>query len=268
VETIAIHDLIIILPGLFCIAFIFSIFGRGGGEFILPFLITILALPYFDLASLSLFLIFIQGAVMLVVYGAKHKLVDWPLGLALAAIVGFSAFFGGYFSLNVKPIYLKGTFAVFLLGSAYFIGKGKKVAANKGRFGMWHRRMPEEEYDMNFLYIFVPVGIIAFVAGMLGISGCGLIIPLCILVGGVPIRVAMGTNTMLVLTSSGTSFMGHVVRGSFPWEFALIFAGATVIGSLLGSRMHVTISEKYIRIGFTAILVIAAVWMVTKIYIS
>lgn len=204
---------------------------------------------------------------MVVVYGAKHKLVDWPLGLALAAIVGSSAFLGGYFSLNVKPIYLKATFTVFLLVSAYFIGKGKKVAAQKGGFGTWHRRMPEEEYDMNFLYIFLPVGIIAFVAGMLGISGCGLIIPLCILVGGVPIRVAMGTNTMLVLTSSGTSFMGHLVRGSFPWKCALMFAGVTVIGALLGSRMHVSISERYIRIGFTAILVIAAVWMVVKMYI-
>jgi hypothetical protein len=204
---------------------------------------------------------------MLVVYGAKHKLVDWPLGLALAVVVGFSAFVGGYFSLNVRPIYLKGGFAVVLLVSACFIWKEKKVAAKKGRFGTWHRRMPEEEYDMNFLYIFLPVGVTALVAGMIGISGCGLIIPICILLGGVPIRIAMGTNTMLVLTSSGTSFMGHLVRGGAPWTFALIFAWATVIGALLGSRLHVTISENYIRVGFTAILVIAAVWMVVKIYI-
>jgi len=267
-ESIAIHDLMILLPGLFGIAFVFSIFGRGGGEFILPFLITILAQPYFDLATISLFLIFTQGAAMLVVYGAKHKLVDWPLGLVLAAIVGFSAFLGGYFSLNVRPIYLKGTFAVLLLVSAYFIWKEKKVAARKGRFGTWHRRMPDEEYYMNFLHIFLPVGVIAFVAGMIGISGGGLIIPICILLGGIPIRVAMGTNALLVLTSSGTSFVGHLARGSFPWEFALLFACATVIGALLGSPAHVNIQEKYIRVGFTAILVIAAVWMIAKIYIE
>lgn len=265
--TIATHDLLVVLPGLFFIAFVFSIFGRGGGEFILPFLITVLAVPYFDLATLSLFLIFTQGAIMLLVYGAKHKLIDWPLGLALSAIVGTFAFFGGYFSLHVKPIYLKGTFAVVLLISAYLIGKGKKAAVKKGKFGIWHRRMPDEEFDINFLYMILPVGIIAFIAGMLGISGGGLIIPICILVGGVPIRVAVGTNTMLVLTSSGTSFVGHLVKGSFPWEFALVFAGATIIGALLGSRMHVNIPEEFIRVGFVTILTLAAVWMVVKIYI-
>ena len=261
------NDLIIVLPGLLGIAFIFSIFGRGGGEFLLPFLITVLPLPFFDLASISLFLIFVQGAAMLLVYGAKHKLVDWPLAFSLAAVVGVFAFFGGYLSIRIKPVYLKGTFAIFLLISAYFIGKGKKVPAQAGRFGTWHRKMPDEEYDLNFLYILPPVGIIAFVAGMIGISGCGLITPICILVGGVPIRVAMGTNTMLVLTSSGTSFIGHALRGGPPWELALIFSCAIVLGALVGSRVHINIPEKYIRTGFVTILIIAAVWMMVKIYL-
>jgi uncharacterized membrane protein YfcA len=72
---------------------------------------------------------------------------------------------------------------------------------------------------------------------------------------------------MLVLTSSGTSFVGHLVTGSFPWEFALVFAGATVMGALLGSRMHVNIPEECIRMGFVAILTLAAVWMAVKIYV-
>ena len=39
-------QLIIILPGLFLIGFVFSMFGRGGGEFIVPFLISVVALPF------------------------------------------------------------------------------------------------------------------------------------------------------------------------------------------------------------------------------
>ncbi|UCF82557.1 MAG: sulfite exporter TauE/SafE family protein [Desulfobacteraceae bacterium] len=270
--TISASQLMIILPGLFAIAFVFSMFGRGGGEFILPLLITVVAAPFFHLATVSLFLIFSQGTVMLLVYGTKHKLVDWTLAFSLAIIVAAFAFLGGYLSFHVKPIYLKGTFALVLLISAYKIWQGKKVPAQKGRLGTWHRKMPGEnglEYDMNFLYIVAPVGIIAFVAGMLGISGCGLIIPICIILGGVPMRVAIGSNTMLVLTSSGSSFVGHIARGHFPpWQYIAIFAGATICGALLGSRTHVKISDEYVKKGFITILVVAAVWMVVKIYLK
>lgn len=271
-ESISSQQLMIILPGLFCIAFVFSMFGRGGGEFILPLLISVLALPYFNLATISLFLIFSQGVVMLLVYGGKHKLVDWPLALSLAMIVGTFAFLGGYLSFHVKPIYLKGTFAVVLLISAYKIWQGKKVPAKKGRFGTWHRKLPGaagEEYDMNFLYIVLPVALIAGVAGMLGISGCGLIVPICIILGGVPMRIAIGSNTMLVLTSSGTSFLGHIARGHYPpWTYILMFAGATIAGALLGSRTHVKIREEYVKRGFITILIVAAFWMVIKTFLK
>jgi len=268
-ELISSHQLMILLPGFFCIAFVFSMFGRGGGEFILPLLISILSLPYFDLATISLFLIFSQGLVMLIVYGGKHKLVDWPLALALSLIIGTFAFLGGYFSFYIKPIYLKGTFAVVLLVSAYKIWQGKKVPAKIGRFGTWHRKIADEEYDMNFLYVVVPVAIIASVAGMLGISGCGLIMPLCILAGGVPMRIAIGSNTMLVLTSSGTSFLGHIARGHYPpWIYIMMFAGATIVGALLGSRTHMKIRDEYVKKGFITILIVAAVWMVIKIYLK
>ena len=264
-------QLIIILPGLFLIGFVFSMFGRGGGEFIVPFLISMVALPFFDLATISLFLILSQATMMLIIYGAKHKLVDWPLAFSLAIVVGTFAFGGGYLSLHVKPIYLKGAFSLILLISAWKIWQGKKLPAKPGKFGVWHRKMIVDgetiEFDMNFLYLVLPVGIVAFVAGMLGISGCGLIIPLCILLGGVPIRIAIGSNTLLLFTSAGTSFLGDVMRGHFYWKLALVCAIGTVVGAILGARTHTRIPEEWVKRGFVAILVIAAIWMIVKMYI-
>ncbi len=268
-EGLTLSTLIIGAIAIAAISALFSIFGRGGGEFKLPVLITFLTmLPYFDIATVSLFAIFVQGATMLAVYGGKHKLVDWPLAFALAVVVGIFAFFGGYFSLKIPGIYLKGTFAVLLLISAYFMWKGKGVPGKPGKFGVWHRKMGSgEEYDMNFLIIILPVGIIAFIAGMVGISGCGLIIPMCIILGAVPIRIAIGTNTMLVLTSSGTSFLGHVLHGTTPWTITLIMGAVAIIGAFIGASLHVDIPEKYVKGGFIALLIIAAIWMVLKIYI-
>jgi uncharacterized membrane protein YfcA len=157
VEGLTFTNVMVILPGLFVIEFVFSMFCRGGGEFIVPFLISVVALPYFNVATISLFLILSQATMMLIIYGAKHKLVDWPLAFSLAIVVGIFAFAGGYLSLHMKPIYLKGAFSIILLISAWKIWQGQQLPAKAGRFGVWHRKMTVDgetiEFDMNFLYL-------------------------------------------------------------------------------------------------------------------
>jgi len=270
IDGLSVANIATIILSMFIIAGIFSMLGRGGGEFYLPILITFLAIPYFDIATVSLFAIFCQAAGMLLIYGQKHKLVDWPLAFSLAAIVGTFAFIGGYASFAIKPSYLKGIFAVLLLVSAYFMWKGKGVPGKPGRFGVWHRKMttPEGglEYEMNFLLIIIPTAIIAFIAGAVGISGCGMIIPVCIILGAVPIRIAIGSNSLLLLASTGTSFLGHALRGQTPWSLAFVLALTTLCGGLIGARMHVEIKEKHIKWAFIAILIIASFWMLYKIY--
>ena len=272
IEGLSTANIATMIVLMFIIAGIFSILGRGGGEFYLPILISFLAIPYFDIATVSLFAIFLQAAGMLLIYGSKHKLVDWPLAISLAVVVGIFAFMGGYLSFGIKPSYLKGTFAFLLLISAYLMWKGKGVQGKAGKFGVWHRTMttPEGkiEYEMNFLLVIVPTAIIAFIAGAVGISGCGMIIPVCVILGAVPLRIAIGSNALLLLTSTGTSFLGHALRGQTPWKLAIILALATLCGGLIGSRMHVKINEKAIKYAFIAILIIASFWMFYKIYVK
>ena len=43
--------------------------------------------------------------------------------------------------------------------------------------------------------------------------------------------------------------------------------GATICGALLGARTHANIPDEYVKRGFIIILVVAAVWMVVKIYL-
>lgn len=268
-EYISTLQLIAAFVGIFAISWVFSIFGRGGGEFKLPLLMSIVSLPFADIKIVSVFLILVQGIVMMLVYSGKHKLTDWPVAILLAVIVGIASFSGGYFSHLVPAIYLKGLFAAVLLISAAKMAMGKGASMARAKFGVWHRTMPGEdgeEYDVNLVYLIVPVLLVGFVAGMLGISGCGLIIPLCIILGGIPIRIAIGTNTLLLITSTGSSFAGHLIKGTFHWELALILSVAAVVGAFLGSRQHTSISEKNIKRGFITILVIAAIWMLIKMF--
>jgi len=252
---------------IFIVSLIFSIFGRGGGEFYLPIIITLLSMSYYTAAGITQFLIMLQGLSMVIIYWRKHRQLDWYLALTLAICVGLASFLGAFFSKGIPGVYLKIAFAVFLMVSAIFIFINKSVKPREGGFGVWHRKFHDREYDMNLLYIILPVSIAGFLAGMVGISGGGLIIPICILLGGVPLRIAMGTNTFIVLASTSMGFLGHAIRGGIDWSLCLIFGVSVVLGSQIGSRLHVKINEESLRIGFAIILIIAALWMILKIFL-
>ena len=250
----------------FIVAVIFSIFGKGGGELYLPIMISLLPLSIHTAAGVSLFIIFIQSLSMVAIYHKKHRLIDWGLALVIALVVGSMAFLGGYFAVQIKAVYLKVLFASLLIISSFFLFINKKVLVKKGFF-TWRREAGGTSYECHLLYSLIPLALIALLAGMVGISGGGLIVPLCVLLGGMPLRVAMGTNTFLVLVSSSMGFLGHFAKGGIDWKVALILGTMALIGSQIGSRRHAKIKESHLRIGLASVLTLAAVWMIIKVFI-
>ncbi len=250
---------------IFLISLIFSMFGKGGGEFYVPILMTLLNLSYYRAASLSLLLITLQGLSMVIVYHGKHKLLDWTLAVILGVVVGASSFLGGFISYRIPSVYLKICFSSLLIASALMILSKKEF---KGlRLLMIRREVGEISYEIQLAGMIPPVATVAFLAGMAGISGGGLIVPICVILGGVPLRIAMATNSFLALSSSSMSFLGHVVRGGIDPMLATSLGFLVILGSQIGSRMHVKIDERRLRGFFSLILLGAALWMILKIFI-
>jgi len=253
--------------GLFLISALFSMFGKGGGELYLPFIITIVDISVYRAAGISLFLIFIQSISMIIIYSKKHRSVDWPVAFLLAAVVGIFAFLGGFVSKGIPSQYLKLTFSFFLIISAIALFLNKKARPPARKFAVWHRKVGDMEYKLDLMYLIVPIAAAAFLAGMIGISGGGLIVPIAVLIGAMPLRIAMGTNTFLVLVSSSMGFFGHLAKGGIDWRLCLIFSIVVIAGSQLGSRLHAKVGEKQLRIGLGAILFATAVWMFLKVFL-
>ncbi len=259
--------LFIVLLCIFITSFIFSMFGRGGGDFYLPIILTFLPINYYTAAGISLFLIVVQGLSMTLIYHKKHRLIDWKLAIILGSIIALSSFLGGVLSYKIPEIYLKLSFSCFLLISSYLLYRNYNLTIKYSRIGLWKREAVGITYTVNLLYIVFPVLLASFMASMSGISGGGLIIPICTLFGGVPLRIAMGTNTFLVLISSSMGFIGHLTRGGFDLSLGIKLVLMVILGSQLGSRIHIKIKEEKLRKGFSIILVIAALWMLIKIFI-
>ena len=182
---------------------------------------------------------------MVFIYSRKHKLIDWHLAILLALIVGFFSFTGGFISKTINATYMKILFAVALFISALLLLANKTVPKNVVKFGVWKRYIGGIEYEMNIILIIIPTAIAAFLSGMIGISGGGLIVPITVLLGRLPLRIAMGTNPNLCIT------------------FGLII----LAGSQIGSHLHVNINEKFLRYDLAIILSFASIWMILRIII-
>jgi uncharacterized membrane protein YfcA len=88
-----------------------------------------------------------------------------------------------------------------------------------------------------------------------------------LLAGNIPLRIAFATNSLLVLFSSSLGFLGHILHTSINWTFTLILAVSIVSGALIGANLSTKMNLKHLKKIFVYILVIAAIWMILKIFI-
>jgi len=256
--------LLVVSAAVFIISWFFSMFGKGGGEFYVPLLSVVAGLPLYTAAGTTLFILVAQGASMLLVYHYKLRLVDWVLAAVAGASAMLGAFIGGYFSGSLPAKTLAAIFVALLVVSAVLLLRGMGLHAARAPGPKMRRRVGGYEYELAAAAVAAPVAVIAALASMAGISGGSLIIPIMVLVGGVPLRVAVGTNPVLVLLSATAGWLSHLARGGFSPAYGLAAAAAAIAGSQLGARMHARLSDEAIRIIFASLMLLAALTMALK----
>ncbi len=249
---------------LFFITIILSMLGKGGGEFFVPIFLAY-GIPYHQAASASLFILMVSGFIMTLIYH-KKALIDWYTGIIMILSVASGSFLGGFISAKVSVIVLKIIFSTLLLISAFLISRKKKNLNFK--FGpILKRKCCDYEYEIPILIVIPSVFFIGFIAGMVGISGGGLIVPLLIILGNMPMRLAFATNSIMVLFSATTGFIGKGLSVGIDWKFNITMATFAALGSIIGSHFSTKVKTENLKKIFVYVILIAAIWMIIKIFI-
>jgi uncharacterized membrane protein YfcA len=76
---------------------------------------------------------------------------------------------------------------------------------------------------------------VGLAAGLVGAGGAFLLVPLLLVVVGVPIRVTIGTSLAITAVSALTGFAGKVATGQVPWVPAVMVVLGAVPGAQLGA---------------------------------
>ena len=244
-----------------CIAILMAMTGRGGGNFYVPVLVAS-GVTIHEAATTGQ-LILVATAVTALLIFQKHKTVDWKLVLLIDPPTDIMAFVGGYYAHILSGLVLKIIFAGLLVFASLLMLRPikEKPRESQRRIGFWKRQYNNCEYTVN-LWLVIPItAATGFAAGMVGVSGGSFKIPLMVLACGIPMRVAVGTSSVMVAATALMGFLGHTISGDFnpAWVVPLILAA--VLGGLLGAKFSIRTKPENLKRIFAYTTLAAAVFM-------
>ena len=83
-----------------------------------------------------------------------------------------------------------------------------------------------------------------------------------------PIRIAIGTSSLMVMATSLSGLLGHITGGTFNVLAALPLAGAAFVGGRIGSSFSLRVKAPNLKIVFTVMLLLTAAWMIISIFVQ
>jgi uncharacterized membrane protein YfcA len=111
---------------------------------------------------------------------------------------------------------------------------------------------------------------VGFASGLLGVGGCFIMVPVqfwaLTSVGVDPtvaIRIAFGTNLLVVLPTAFSGAMTHHKKGAVLWKAGLVFGIAGAIGSFFGAFIASHLPGAVLKAGFGVAVILGAVRMLT-----
>jgi len=238
-----------LLVGLiFVFAIIFSMLGLGGA------MVYNLLMVWFGydfkevVAATGLLLNGLTALSAAWVYYRK-KMIDFAAGIPLTIAASLGAPAGAWITRFLPTRTLLWIFAFVVLFAGLRMLTQTQKAEPEGLRGSAGQRA--------LLGSVVGFGVGAL-AGMLGVGGGFLFVPL-LMAMGYPTRVAAATTALAVVFSSFTGFAGHLAVGHFDWTLMLWAGAAVVIGSQIGAHLMSTrIKPRLIKQMFAVVLLFVA----------
>ncbi len=259
---------LIAVPLVGAVAILMTMTGRGGGNFYIPILVGC-GTPMHIAATSGQFILLATAAAATLLFH-KHRVVDWKLALLIDPPTDIMAFVGGYLSAYVAGVTLKLIMAGLLVvaGFAMLVKLKDRVLQPDKRIGFWRREFAGETYTVN-LWLALPItAATGLVAGAVGISGGSFKVPLMVLACGVPMRIAVGTSSLMVAVTATMGLAGHAVQGHFDPYWALPMGGVAVLGGIVGSRFALKTKPKSLKTLFAFTTLTAAAFMAVNAALS
>ncbi len=236
-----------------------GLFGIGGGIIIVPALILLAGFPLVRATGTSLAAILLPVGILGVLAYHKAKIIDLRASAWIASGLLASVVVGAWLANTLPVDLMRRFFALFCLYVGWnFIDPVR-------RFREWRRKQvaaPDAETDPKPPAVtLVGVGLLAGVmAGMFGIGGGNIIVPLLTLVLHYPPKRAIATSLGAILFPFGLPGVlyyhhaGNLDLGAAAWIALGLF-----LGTVVGARITIRMPSRTVKLLYGVFLLFVAV---------
>lgn len=257
---------VLVVLVIFALSVVMIMSGRGGGNFYVAALV-LMGTAMHTASTTSQFILLASALAGALIFG-KARTLSWRLALFFGGLNAALAFVGGLTAHLFTGVTLQIALSIvlFIAGMAMLMPEreGRKTADPRRWF--WNLEEGERTYVVD-LRIAIPLTLATgFFSGMVGISGGSFLVPLMVVGCGVPVRVAVGTQTVILAATALTGFAGNALHGGFSPALAIPAALAAVVGGLLGGKFALKTKPKSLKTISGLLTIAAAILMLVNVY--
>lgn len=239
--------------------------GIGGGTILVPIMVQLGFSPLEAVATSSL---------AILVTSLTGSLQNWRMGYLnprKVLMLGFPALVTaqfGVFLANVFPDHwLLFAFGLLLISNVYLVSIRKQVVAGQKQ----REQMAGDEISaakaatpaaMNPTQArLVTGGAAGFLAGLFGIGGGVIMVPLQILLLGETIKMAVQTSLGVIVITALSACIGHAVSGNVVFNAGLLLGFGGLLGVQVSTRFLPKLPDRVVSLLFRGMLALLSVYI-------
>ena len=248
------------------VGLVIGLAGGGGSILTVPIFVYIFHIPTVLATTYSLFVV---GSTSLIgsVNHIWKKRVDLPVTLAFALPSFVSVYLSRRYLVPALPDPLF-QFETFVLPKSdailYFFAIVMIIAAR----AMIRNDRPEqgEAADGRPRYGSLSADGLAvgLLTGTIGAGGGFLIVPMLVLMAGLPIHRAVATSVLIIAVNSFVGFLGDIHHTDLNWNFLLPFTGLSIVGIFVGMYLARFVAPDKLKKGFGWFVLAIALYIISR----
>jgi uncharacterized membrane protein YfcA len=238
-----------------------GLLGIGGGSLLVPLLVATGFTPVHAVGTSNL---------AIIITAISGSIQNWRMGyldiknvLAIGLPALLTAQVGAYLAEKISPTFLLVAFAGLLLSNIYLMDLRKKLTAENGNPGYM------AESSRKRVFQLLTGGAAGLLAGLFGVGGGLIMVPLQILLLGEPIKSAIQTSLGVIVITAISASIAHSLYGNVFWIEGILLGIGGLLGAQIGTRYLPKLSDDTVRLSFRVLLLTLAVytfWKAWQIY--
>lgn len=243
-----------------------GLIGGGGSVLAVPIMVYVLGVPAKSAIAMSMFVV---GLVSLI--GVIPQWQQGNVNLKTFAIFTPAAMVGTLLGAKIAGLpWVSDTLQMVAFGIVMAVSSVLMIRKSNQRVlssvGAMARQAVKPHHGIlpNWLLIPLEGTVVGILTGFVGVGGGFLIIPALVLLGGIPMKEAVGTSLLIIAFKSAIGFMEYLNHVTLDWQLMMTFTLAAGIGMIGGTYLSRRIDARHLQKGFGYFVLAVAVFVLLK----